>query len=152
MKPEIAMTHTKLKLSVAAAVVACAVAYLGFAGAKTGWVYTLPVDQYVASADQQKLRVRLCGTVAEGADVHKAQLWAKFTIKGEAQEVAVSYKGMIPDMFKTGCEVVVEGKRDPAGVFQADVLMTKCASKYEEQPQGHPKQASNAPAANAGPL
>lgn len=147
------MTHLRLKLSVAGAVLACAVAYLGFAGVQTGWVYTLPVDQFVTNVGQQKLRVRLCGTVAEGAEVHKAQLWAKFTLKGEQREVVVNYKGMIPDMFRTGSDVVVEGKSDEAGIFQADVLMTKCASKYEEQPKGHSeKRTANQAAGNAGPL
>jgi cytochrome c-type biogenesis protein CcmE len=44
-------------------------------------------------------------------------------------------------MFGPGKNVVVEGRRDPAGVFQADVLMTKCASKYEP---GSPHKAEHA--------
>ena len=43
----------------------------------------------------------------------------------------VTYAGVLPDLFKPGGEVVVEGRLDAAGTFKADVLMTKCASKYE---------------------
>jgi len=51
---------------------------------------------------------------------------------------------VVPDMFKSGAEIVVEGKQDAAGVFQADVLMTKCASKYEDMPKDHPQVGSQA--------
>ena len=134
------MTHMKLKLSAAGVILAGALAYLSFAGMQAGMVYTLPVDQYVHDSQHQSQRVRLCGTVGEkDLEMHKAQLWAKFILKGDKNTVPVYFKGVVPDMFKAGSEVVVEGKRDAAGVFQSDVLMTKCASKYEEQPNGHPK-------------
>jgi cytochrome c-type biogenesis protein CcmE len=134
------MTHMKLKLSAAGVIFAGALAYLGFAGMQAGMVYTLPVDQYVHDAKSQSQRVRLCGTVAEkDLEMNKARLWAKFVLKGDKESVPVYFKGVIPDMFKAGGEVVVEGKRAAGGVFEADVLMTKCASKYQEQPQGHPK-------------
>jgi cytochrome c-type biogenesis protein CcmE len=138
------MTHVRLKLSIAAVVLAGAVGYLAFAGVQKGWVYTLGVDQYLASPQQQSLRVRLCGRVGdEDFQVSKSGLTAKFLLKGEQQSIPVIYHGVIPDMFKAGAEVVVEGKRDPggAGTFQSDLLMTKCASKYEEgqSPEGMPK-------------
>ena len=107
---------------------------------QNGWVHTLGVDQYLASPEKHHQRIRLCGVVAtEGVVVQKAQLVARFFIKGANQQIPVAYKGVVPDMFKAGAEVVVEGKQDDAGVFQADVLMTKCASKYEEMPKEHPQ-------------
>src|SRR6185369_11696001 len=113
------MTHMGLKLSVAGVLLISAISYLAFAGVQRGWVYTMGVDQYVASTNEQKLRVRLCGTVStEQLDVHKAQLTARFVLKGEHASVPVAYKGVIPDMFKPGSEVVVEGQLDKAGLFQ----------------------------------
>jgi cytochrome c-type biogenesis protein CcmE len=133
------MTHLRLKLTLAGLVLASAVGYLAFAGVQKGWVYTLGVDQYATSPDQQAKRVRLCGKVGEEQlDIRKAQLAASFQLKGEKEFIPVAYKGVIPDMFKAGSEVVVEGKRDGSGVFQADLLITKCASKYEEMPANHP--------------
>jgi cytochrome c-type biogenesis protein CcmE len=135
------MTHIRLKLSIASLVIAGAVGYLAFAGAQKGWVYTLGVDQFLASPQQHSLRVRLCGKVSDqNLEVRKAGLLASFSLVGEKNSIRVIYKGVIPDMFKAGSEVIVEGKRDPAGTFQADILMTKCASKYEEgaPPPNHP--------------
>jgi len=45
--------------------------------------------------------------------------------------VTVVYKGSMPDLFKTGRDVVVDG-RLRNGVFIAvpDTLVTKCPSKY----------------------
>ena len=45
--------------------------------------------------------------------------------------VTVVYKGSVPDLFKTGNDVVVDG-RLRNGVFVAvpDTLVTKCPSKY----------------------
>jgi cytochrome c-type biogenesis protein CcmE len=48
----------------------------------------------------------------------------------------VSYRGTVPDLFKAGADVVVEGKLNAAGTFEADVLLTKCASKYDAKHAG----------------
>ena len=133
------MTHAKLKFGVAGVILVGAVAYLAFAGMQKGWVYTLGVDQYLAQPAQHGQRIRLCGTVVDqDLDIQKAQLQASFFIHGQDKQIRVAYKGVVPDMFKGGAEVVVEGKQDIDGVFQADVLMTKCASKYEDMPKDHP--------------
>jgi cytochrome c-type biogenesis protein CcmE len=50
---------------------------------------------------------------------------------GGSSSVPVVYRGSVPDMFKTGRHVVVDG-RYANGVFVAkrDTLVTKCPSKY----------------------
>jgi len=135
------MTHVKTKIAVAGLILASAVGYLAYAGMDKGWVYTLSVDHFLQkpAAEQQRTRVRLCGTV-EPTDFQavKGRLGAKFVLKGETATIPVSYTGIVPEMFKAGAEVLVEGKRDASGVFQSDVMLTKCASKYEEAPNGHP--------------
>ena len=49
---------------------------------------------------------------------------------GEAT-LAVYYRGIIPDTFVDGADVVVEGQLQPDGVFAAHTLLAKCPSKYE---------------------
>ena len=45
--------------------------------------------------------------------------------------VPVVYKGSVPDLFKTGREVVVDGKlRNGVFVAVPNSLVTKCPSKY----------------------
>lgn len=135
------MSPVKVKLIVAGIAIAGAVGYLGITGVQSGWVYYVDVDEYVASDAARSGRARVHGTVAlEGVDSRPADLFASFDLVGATGRLAVEYQGPVPDLFQPGREVVVEGVRDDAGVFQADVLLTKCASKYEGQPQDHPTQ------------
>lgn len=130
----------RAKLAIGGLVLAGAAAYLAVAGARSGWVYYVAVDEFDGAAARVGQRVRLTGLVAEeGLEVQPGALLANFKLAGETRQVAVSYRGAIPDMFKAGAQVVVEGKLDDAGVFQADKVLTKCASKYEAQPAGHVK-------------
>jgi cytochrome c-type biogenesis protein CcmE len=126
------MNAIRTKLLIAGVILAGAVGYLAFAGVQSGWVYYLPVDQFVADTQFHGTRVRLHGTVAtDGFAASAGTLVANFQLQGESRRVSVAYRGVVPDLFKAGGDVVVEGRLDDAGVFQADVLMTKCASKYE---------------------
>ncbi len=128
---------TSRKFWIAGVVLAGAVSYLAYAGAQQGWVYYVSVDQFAQDTQQQKHRVRLMGRVsAEHFLVQPAQLHARFDIESNSHRLPVEYKGSIPDLFKVGADVVVEGKLNSAGVFEADVLLTKCASKYDPK---HPK-------------
>jgi cytochrome c-type biogenesis protein CcmE len=43
----------------------------------------------------------------------------------------VKYNGPLPDTFKEGRDVVVEGKFTRAGTFEASTVLTKCGSRYE---------------------
>lgn len=138
------MTHMRTKLSVAGLALAVAVAYLGFAGVRKGWVYYVDVDTFLADARYHDQRVRLCGRVAEDdLDVRRADLAADFTLLGPAEQLRVVYRGAVPEMFKAGSDVVIEGRLGDGGLFHADVLITKCASKY--QAEEHAKRLEVSP-------
>ena len=49
------------------------------------------------------------------------------------QIIPVRYKGVKPDMFQTGVDVIVEGRIGHDGVLAASILMTSCPSKYQEE-------------------
>jgi cytochrome c-type biogenesis protein CcmE len=53
-------------------------------------------------------------------------------VKGSATGVLVSYKGSVPEMFRTGRDVSLRGRAARAGTFVAvpGTLVTKCPSKY----------------------
>ena len=129
------MKSMRVKLAVAGIVLVAAFSYLAAAGMQKGWVYFVSVDQYLTDSQYAKQRVRLHGKVsADGLEANKASLVARFQLTGNAastRALPVVYHGAIPDLFAAGRDVVIEGKQDSSGVFQADVLMTKCASKYE---------------------
>ena len=126
--------NIRTKLIIAGAILCGAVAYLAASGMKSGWVYYLEVDRYLADAQYRTQRVRLHGKV-DTADflASPGALTAKFNLLGHDRKLPVVYHGAIPDQFQTDREVVVEGRLNDAGLFQADVLLTKCSSKYESQ-------------------
>lgn len=128
------MTHVRIKMLIVGLVLVASVSYLAVAGVKSGWVYYMHVDDFVQDASFHERRVRLYGLVGEdNLDVQPAMLLATFELRGERDNLSVHYEGVVPDTFKAGGEVMVEGKLDDAGVFQADTLMTKCASKYQSE-------------------
>jgi cytochrome c-type biogenesis protein CcmE len=151
------MTHVRIKLAIALLVLLGAVALLAKAAAGSGYVYMMPVDDFVASTEAQERRTRLTGIVCEeNVDTESTLGVARFDLLGETGTVDVSYTGIVPDMFKPGQEVIVEGQLDENGTFQADILMTKCASKYvseeeTEMPAEHPADlAKDTPTEPAG--
>ena len=133
------MTPIRLKLSIAAVILASAITYLAAAGIKSGWVYYVDVDKYCADSTLTNQRVRLHGKVAtDHFQSSPGTLSANFTLLGKSQALTVDYHGPIPDMFQADREVVIEGRKNQTtGHFQADVLLTKCASKYEAKGAPH---------------
>ena len=82
-------------------------------------------------ADWKQTRFRLGGNVDEGSIVYSnARRTVEFTLIQEGDRLPVRYEGLTPDMFRDEAEVIVLGQLDD-GVFVADNLMTKCASRYE---------------------
>tara|TARA_S200000501_G_scaffold102756_1_gene96272 strand:+ start:4481 stop:4909 length:429 start_codon:yes stop_codon:yes gene_type:complete len=106
-----------------------------------GWVSFNPSDEKamarfvsVENLVNNKIssRIKLGGIVKNGSiEISKSnQLECFFVLKEGSAELAVNYSKTRPDLFKDGAEVIVTGEyRD--GVFVADELQTKCASRYE---------------------
>lgn len=63
----------------------------------------------------------------------------RFRMTDGAHTYDVLYRGVIPDTFTEGVDVVVEGRLDANGTFQATTLLAKCASRYENAPEQHDK-------------
>src|SRR3972149_10967753 len=50
--------------------------------------------------------------------------------------VTVEYSGPKPDLLKNEAQAIMTGQIDPDGVFQADEVLLKCPTKYEEAVPG----------------
>ena len=57
-----------------------------------------------------------------------------FVVTDGAKSYPVIYRGIAPDTFTDGVDVVVEGRLGPDGTFHATTLLAKCASRYENAP------------------
>jgi cytochrome c-type biogenesis protein CcmE len=115
-----------LALSVAA-VLAVFLLYVSIAGGRTA--------QYSPSELQgHKGVVSLYGRVVgpvQGAGYAKTGLRFRVADRKGHASVPVVYRGTVPDQFKLGREVIVDG-RYAHGTFvaKANTLVTKCPSKY----------------------
>src|SRR5689334_11153152 len=62
-------------------------------------------------------RFRLGGLVVDGSIRREADGSVSFAITDTAQEVPVTYHGLLPDLFRDGQGVVTDGTLRPDGVF-----------------------------------
>jgi len=106
-----------------------------------GWVSLNPSDEKAMARfiSVEKLvnneissRTKLGGIVKKGSiQISKInQLDCVFVLKEGSAELVVNYSKTRPDLFKDGAEVIVTGEYRN-GIFVADELQTKCASRYE---------------------
>jgi cytochrome c-type biogenesis protein CcmE len=118
------------RLVIALSVAAALAVFLLYTSIAGGGTPTIRPSQLAG----HKGRVSLMGTVVgrPAGDAHAAGLRFQLRdVKGTAL-VPVVYKGTVPDLFRTGRDVVVDG-RLRNGVFTAvpNTLVTKCPSKYQ---------------------
>jgi cytochrome c-type biogenesis protein CcmF len=70
-------------------------------------------------------RFRLGGLVQPGSLVCGDKLAVTFGVADGSAAWPVSYKGILPDLFREGQGVVAEGALDSSGVFEADTVLAK---------------------------
>jgi cytochrome c-type biogenesis protein CcmE len=128
----------KTALILSIAVVVSSLGFLVYTGLNTNMVYYYHVDEFLPKAHSLEGEViKVNGKVIDGT-IQKSQLDYRFGIHGvtAANIVQVEYHGVVPDTFKNGSDVVVEGKYDSRSkVFHATTLLAKCPTKYEPQDQ-----------------
>ena len=74
---------------------------------------------------------RLGGMVVNGSVQRDAQdLFVRFKVTDFAQERAIAYRGILPDLFREGQGIVAIGALDDAGVFIASEVLAKHDEKY----------------------
>jgi cytochrome c-type biogenesis protein CcmE len=74
--------------------------------------------------------IRLGGLVENGSLVKGADGQVTFNITDHTKTMPVTYKGLLPDLFREGQGVVAEGVTAPDGSFKADVILAKHDEKY----------------------
>ena len=102
-----------------------------------GMIRFLSLEKIESVSDTE--RIRLGGLVKTGSiQVSKNnQLVCDFELNQGTKSISVNFNGTRPDLFKDDAEVIVEGHYI-GGVFVADQLQTKCASRYEGELKEEP--------------
>jgi cytochrome c-type biogenesis protein CcmE len=76
-------------------------------------------------------RIRIGGMVREGSVKNAADsLLVEFDTTDFVNNVPIHYVGILPDLFREGQGVVVEGSIDTAGIFQASRVLAKHDENY----------------------
>ena len=125
----------------AAGIVLCGVVgYLMVTGMKGAMTYYLTPDELAqrvsanaAFADDEGVRVG--GRVVPGSvSFDQKTLDLRFTlvdIETGSHPFPVHYQGPLPDTFREGRDVVVEGRYHNGSSIEATNVLTKCGSRYE---------------------
>lgn len=114
----------------------CGFIFLIYTSIKSESVYFLNVSEALAKQDLKFKNARLFGIV--GKNIKKNRDYIEFPLVDKDhpdEKILVKYSGGIPDTFKIGSEVIVEGTFKNH-IFDARTLMTKCPSKYQKQNRG----------------
>lgn len=123
--------------------VAAVVSYLVWTGVSETMVYYLtPAELMARVADDPSFKdmgVKVSGKVVPGSYARvEGELLHRFQVRDladESQTFWVEFRDALPDTFTEDSEVVLEGRLDQSGVFQATTLLTKCGSRYEAAPE-----------------
>lgn len=75
-------------------------------------------------------RIRVGGLVEEGSVERPAEGGARFVVTDGAATIRIVYAGSLPDLFREGQGVVVEGAFVESGTFEASTVLAKHDETY----------------------
>ncbi len=147
-----ARTSQRIQFIIGGVLLVAAVALLILSGTLTGASYFLTIDE-VVSGDYVGQTVRLSGAVDGDTIVYDgSNLILDFTIvniptettdlaltlhhavnDATATRLIVHMEGEVkPDLLQHEAQAIITGRLGADGIFQADELLLKCPSRYEE--------------------
>jgi len=132
---------TRWRLIICLGVVVAALGWVTVRGLSGSLVYYLtPTDVVNHQADVGQL-VRLGGYVVPGSVGHAGSTLT-FTITDGARTMSVVSTGAVPELFKAGQGVVLEGAMAADGRFHSDTLLIKHNGDYRPPDSGQPPPGS----------
>lgn len=128
--PRSVKARRRLTLFLIAAPVFAAAVALSLYALKGTVVYFYTPAQLVAAHVADGKTIRLGGLVKPGTVIHAADGSVSFVVQDKLDEVAVSYRGDLPDLFREGQGVVCEGVLQVGGSLRATQVLAKHDEKY----------------------
>jgi cytochrome c-type biogenesis protein CcmE len=92
-------------------------------------VFFFSPTELAAKTPSPSQRIRMGGLVEPGS-VKKDGHNVSFTVTDTVHSTPVKYAGLLPDLFKEGTGVVVEGRLGTDGVFAANEVLAKHDENY----------------------
>jgi cytochrome c-type biogenesis protein CcmE len=101
-------------------------------------VFFYSPSQVVNNEAPQGRAFRIGGVVEEGSVKRLADgVTVSFNVTDTAKVIPVTYKGILPDLFKEGKGVVAQGKLGPDGSFTAHEVLAKHDENYMPPEAAH---------------
>ena len=94
-------------------------------------VFFFTPSQVVANEAPVGKSFRVGGLVEKGSVKRAADgVTVQFVVTDTAKSIPVSYRGILPDLFREGKGVVTQGKLGPDGLFRAEEVLAKHDENY----------------------
>lgn len=94
-------------------------------------VFFLTPTDVAAGKAKGATKLRIGGMVENGTFKREEDgLTVTFTVTDFSHSIPVSYKGLLPNLFKEGQGVIAEGSFDKDGKFRANTILAKHDEKY----------------------
>ena len=87
-------------------------------------------SQIVDGTAPSNTTIRLGGMVVSGSIQRGDNLGVTFVLTDLAEQVTVTYEGILPDLFREGQGIVTQGKLDSTGRFLAEQVLAKHDETY----------------------
>lgn len=123
--------HKRIALIVGGLVILGAVVALVLNAFQSNLVFFFSPTQVVAGEAPTGKPFRVGGMVKEGSIQREADgVTLRFVVTDTEKDLAVAYKGILPDLFKEGKGAVAQGKLGEDGVFVATEVLAKHDENY----------------------
>jgi cytochrome c-type biogenesis protein CcmE len=135
------------KFGSAIAIILLTLSYLAYTGVQESKSYYVTIPELRAQRDAALTkRLRVAGNVEPGS-IRRQGTTVEFVLLENENKLDVIYKGTEapPDTFKDDSQALVEGSMGRDGVFHANHLQAKCASKYAPKKDQNTAPAPQAP-------
>ena len=109
-------------------VIAACLGYLVYSATGSSAEYYVTISEMRAHPSDSNVRV--LGVVQDDVVRNEGGLHVHFTASEGGQTMPVEYRGALPDIFRPGVQVVVDGRLGADGVFHARTLQAKCPSRF----------------------
>ncbi len=126
------MTRKQTRLTI----ILAALAILGLAALLVGYALRSQITFFYTPSDiieksvKPGNRIRLGGMVEQGSWQKQPDSVNVFVVTDTLKNITVTYKGVLPDLFREGQGVVTEGILTDAGDLTADTVLAKHDENY----------------------
>ena len=140
-----------VRFGVAIVIIVTSLGYLAWTGVRDTHEYYVTIKELQGMNDTRYAkRLRVAGNVLPGS-IKRHGTEVSFSLKENEMVLPVVYSGSeaLPDTFKDDAQALAFGRIGRDGVFRANQVQAKCASKYapapnQGQPAAKPMQTSQA--------